>query len=175
MKEPNSLRTKPKELFHNHLVLFGSLLITIRITIGLSILPVLLLSGSFNINTIITKQSSLYNTIPLLPVCFIFFISILAETNRAPFDMPEAEAEIVAGYNLEYSSITFAIFFLGEYSNMLVMSSLLVVLFLGGWIPLLLFGPLISFILKLLCVTFLFILVRANFPRVRYDQLIIFN
>lgn len=105
----------------------------------------------------------------------VFFISIVAETNRAPFDLPEAEAEIVAGYNLEYSSIIFAFFFLGEYGNILLMSALFSILFLGGWLPVL---PFLSFIspelwlqLKTVSVCYMFILVRATLPRYRYDQL----
>jgi NADH-quinone oxidoreductase subunit H len=106
----------------------------------------------------------------LLPLAFIFLISILAETNRSPFDLPEAEAELVAGYNVEYSSIIFAMFFLGEYGNILLMSSLFVILFLGGWsfynvVPELIFS------LKISIIAFIFIFIRANVPRYRYDQL----
>ena len=107
----------------------------------------------------------------------VFFISALAETNRAPFDLPEAEAELVSGYNVEYSSMTFAMFFLGEYANMILMSGMTVVLFLGGWLPpfdmhpfTIVPGP-IWFVLKIMAVLFLFLWVRATFPRYRYDQL----
>jgi len=96
---------------------------------GLTVLPVILCSGTFNLTNMVIKQQNIWYCLPLLPLAFIFLISILAETNRAPFDLPEAEAEIVAGYNIEYSSITFALFFLGEYSNMLLMSSLYIILF----------------------------------------------
>jgi NADH-quinone oxidoreductase subunit H len=105
-------------------------------------------------------------------------VSILAETNRAPFDLPEAEAEIVAGYNVEYSSITFALFFLGEYSNILLMSSLYIILFWGGWLPILhiSFIPFeLWFAFKITIIVFIFILIRANYPRVRYDQLMDFG
>ena len=113
----------------------------------------------------------------MFPIFIIFFVSVLAETNRAPFDLPEAEAELVSGYNVEYSAMTFALFFLGEYANMILMSALTVVLFLGGWlapidhaaftwIP----GP-FWFVLKTILVLFAFLWVRATFPRYRYDQL----
>jgi NADH-quinone oxidoreductase subunit H len=107
----------------------------------------------------------------------VFFISILAETNRHPFDLPEAEAELVSGYNVEYSSMAFALFFLGEYANMILMSAIAVILFLGGWLPpfnieaLTFIPPLLWFVLKVLFILFLFIWVRAAFPRYRYDQL----
>jgi len=107
--------------------------ISYEVSISLILIPIILLSGSFNINTIIQIQmDTIIYLYPLLPLSIIFFISILAETNRAPFDLPEAEAELVAGYNVEYSGITFAAFFLGEYSNILIMSSLFVIFFLGS-------------------------------------------
>ena len=114
---------------------------------------------------------------PLFPLLFLFFISCLAETNRAPFDLPEAEAELVAGYNVEYSSMGFALFFLGEYGNMIVMSSLCSLFFLGGWLPpanwlvFLWLPPIFWFGLKTILFLFLFVWVRAAFPRYRYDQL----
>jgi NADH-quinone oxidoreductase subunit H len=99
---------------------------------GLLIMPVLLCSGSANLTTIVEMQSAVFFFIPLLPSFFLFFISILAETNRVPFDLPEAESELVSGYNVEYSSVTFVFFFLAEYSNIILMCSLLVLLFFGG-------------------------------------------
>jgi len=112
---------------------------------------------------------------PLLPCAVMFFISMLAETNRAPFDLPEAEAELVAGYNVEYSSIIFAMFFLGEYSNMLLMATVIVLFFFGGWLAPLHFLNFIPgsifFSFKIVFFCYLFILVRAAFPRYRYDQL----
>ena len=109
-------------------------MISYEVALGLIILPVVLCAGSFNLTDIVISQTNLWFIFPLFPLAVIFFISSLAETNRAPFDLPEAEAELVAGYNVEYSSITFAMFFLGEYSNMLIMSSLNTLLFLGGWL-----------------------------------------
>lgn len=110
-------------------------MISYEIAMGFSLLGVCLCSGSLNLSDIVATQAYVtgWFVLPLLPLCVVFFISILAETNRAPFDLPEAEAELVSGYNTEYSSITFALFFLGEYSNMLLMSSLWVSLFWGGW------------------------------------------
>jgi NADH:ubiquinone oxidoreductase subunit H len=122
-------------------------------------------------------QKQIWFGIPLFPVLVMFFISCLAETNRAPFDLPEAEAELVAGYNVEYSSMGFALFFLGEYANMILMSSLCTLLFLGGWLPILDFPILnripgsIWFSIKVILFLFLYIWVRAAFPRYRYDQL----
>lgn len=108
-------------------------MISYEVSIGLTILPVILLSGSLNFTEIVQSQArTVWFFLPLLPCALIFFVSMLAETNRAPFDLPEAEAELVAGYNVEYSSIIFAMFFLGEYSNMLIMAALITVLFFGG-------------------------------------------
>jgi len=107
-------------------------MISYEVALGLIILPAVLCASSFNLTDMVLAQRSLWFIFPLLPLAVIFFISSLAETNRAPFDLPEAEAELVAGYNVEYSSITFAMFFLGEYSNMLIMCSLNSILFLGG-------------------------------------------
>jgi NADH-quinone oxidoreductase subunit H len=152
-------------------------MISYEVSIGLTILPVILLAGSSNLTEIVLAQErTVWFVAPLLPSALIFFVSMLAETNRAPFDLPEAEAELVAGYNVEYSSIIFAMFFLGEYSNMLLMSAISVVLFWGGWLPAFQF---ISFFVsdqlwmafKIVIVCFLFVLVRATFPRYRYDQL----
>jgi len=110
-------------------------MISYEVSMGLTILPVIICSGTYNLTDMVVKQSYIWYCFPLFPLACVFLISILAETNRAPFDLPEAEAEIVAGYNVEYSSITFALFFLGEYSNMLLMSALYTILFLGGWLP----------------------------------------
>jgi len=152
-------------------------MISYEVSIGLLIMPVLALSGSLNLTAIVLGQDFLFNCWPFMCSFVLFFICILAETNRLPFDLPEAESELVSGYNVEYSALTFALFFLAEYSYMILMSSLLVILFLGGWLPLLNFF-LISwlpgwfwFFLKLIFILFCFIWVRATLPRYRYDQL----
>lgn len=148
-------------------------MISYEVSIGSVIVIFALLTNSLNLLEIIYFQENI-NLFAwfLLPINLIFFISIVAETNRAPFDLPEAEAEIVAGYNLEYSSFTFALFFLGEYSNIILMSALYVLLFWGGWLPLFLFSaPIFWFTFKILCCCFIFILIRTTFPRYRYDQL----
>jgi NADH-quinone oxidoreductase subunit H len=144
-------------------------MISYEVSLSLILIIVLMNSMSLNLNDIILSQNYMWNFIYLFPFFCIFFVSALAETNRPPFDLPEAEAELVAGYNVEYASAGFALFFIGEYSNIMLMSSLLVVLFFGGWtfpfIVLFLFG------LKVLFFLFSFIWVRASFPRYRYDQL----
>jgi NADH-quinone oxidoreductase subunit H len=154
-------------------------MISYEVSIGLVIITVLLSVGSLNLTDIVMKQSLMpwYIQVLMLPMAVIFFISILAETNRLPFDLPEAEAELVAGYNVEYSSMPFALFFLGEYANMILTSAMMTILFLGGWLPpfgieFLNFipGPL-WFVAKIAFVLFCFIWVRASFPRYRYDQL----
>ncbi|MDC0033899.1 NADH-quinone oxidoreductase subunit NuoH [Alphaproteobacteria bacterium] len=152
-------------------------MVSYEVSIGFVIITVLLCVGSLNLTDIVEAQRRIWFCIPLLPMFVIFFISGLAETNRAPFDLPEAEAELVSGYNVEYSSMTFALFFLGEYANMILMSAMITVLFLGGWLPpvdMSLFnwipGP-IWFALKIAFVLFCFLWVRATFPRYRYDQL----
>ena len=150
-------------------------MISYEIAISLCILPVVIITGSLNLTNIVFFQSlNGWNVFILFPVVIMLFISILAETNRAPFDLPEAEAEIVAGYNLEYSGFLFAMFFLGEYGNMILMSALMVILFFGGWSTFIefdfLFGELV-FAFKTVAVAFLFILVRAILPRYRFDQL----
>jgi len=148
-------------------------MISYEVSIGLIIIPILILSGSSNLIDIVFIQSkSVWYCFPLLPLCFIFFISILAETNRSPFDLPEAEAELVAGYNVEYSSIIFAMFFLGEYGNILLMAALYIIFFFGGW-DFYGFDSELIFSLKVVLVVFLFIFVRANLPRYRFDQLMI--
>merc|ERR1711959_443879 len=110
-------------------------MVSYEVSLGLIIISVLLCAGSLNLSQIVLSQESIWYIIPLFPVFLMFFISALAETNRAPFDLPEAEAELVAGYNVEYSAMGFALFFLGEYANILMMCALCSVLFLGGWLP----------------------------------------
>jgi NADH-quinone oxidoreductase subunit H len=145
-------------------------MISYEISLGFIFLTIILITESANLFDIYLSQKNCINFFPLFPLCLVFFISILAETNRAPFDLPEAEAEIVAGYNIEYSGILFALFFLGEYSNMFIMSCLFVNLFFGG-LPLTAPYLIAYFIIKVLGVCSLFIIVRAVLPRVRYDQL----
>jgi NADH-quinone oxidoreductase subunit H len=138
-----------------------------------------LTTGSLNLIEIVNAQKNmpLHMDLLLFPMFVVFFISILAETNRHPFDLPEAESELVAGYNVEYSSMPFALFFLGEYANMILMSSFAALLFMGGWLPpfqlaFLDFLPgAIWFILKVMFCLFIFIWIRASIPRFRYDQL----
>lgn len=154
-------------------------MISYEVSIGLVIITVLLCVGSLNITDIVIKQQHMpwYIQLLMLPMAVVFFISILAETNRLPFDLPEAEAELVAGYNVEYSSMPFALFFLGEYANMILTSAMMVILFLGGWLPpfglefLNIIPGFIWFILKICFILFCFLWVRATFPRYRYDQL----
>ena len=152
-------------------------MVSYEVSIGFVIITVLLCVGSLNLNDVIEAQRGLWFCIPLLPMFVIFFVSGLAETNRAPFDLPEAEAELVSGYNVEYSSMTFALFFLGEYANMILMSAMTVILFLGGWLPPIDIAPFnwipgpVWFAFKISAVLFCFLWVRATFPRYRYDQL----
>ena len=152
-------------------------MVSYEISIGFVIITVLLCVGSLNLSEIVLAQKTVWYFIPLFPMCVIFFISGLAETNRLPFDLPEAEAELVSGYNVEYSSMTFALFFLGEYANMILMSAMLAILFLGGWLPPFDMAPFnwipgpIWFAAKVAFVLFGFLWVRATFPRYRYDQL----
>jgi NADH-quinone oxidoreductase subunit H len=150
-------------------------MISYEVSIGLILISVLLLGGSLNFVEMVLFQEYIWLVYPLYPLFVMFFISALAETNRPPFDLPEAEAELVAGYNVEYSASAFALFFLGEYANIILMSSLTVILFFGGWlVPGILTGILPeSFLLliKISFIIFLFIWVRAAFPRYRYDQL----
>jgi NADH-quinone oxidoreductase subunit H len=152
-------------------------MVSYEVSIGFVMIAVLVCVGSLNLSDIVRAQEGLWFVIPLFPMFVIFFISGLAETNRAPFDLPEAEAELVAGYNVEYSAMTFALFFLGEYANMILMSAMTSVLFLGGWLPLIdvepfnwIPGPL-WLIAKICFCLFVFLWVRATFPRFRYDQL----
>lgn len=152
-------------------------MVSYEVSIGLVIITVLLCVGSLNLSKIIEAQKTVWFCIPLFPMFIIFFISALAETNRAPFDLPEGESELSGGFNVEYSSMTFALFFLGEYINMILMSGMTSVLFLGGWLPPLDIAPLnwipgpLWFIAKICFVLFCFIWVRATLPRYRYDQL----
>ena len=152
-------------------------MVSYEVSIGVIIINVLLCVGSLNLTDIVLAQESLWFIIPLFPMFVIFFVSALAETNRHPFDLPEAEAELVAGYQVEYSAVPFVLFFLGEYANMILMSAMTAVLFLGGWLPPFDIAPFnwipgpIWFILKIIFLLFLFIWVRATFPRYRYDQL----
>ena len=152
-------------------------MVSYEVSLGLILITVLLCVGSLNLSEIVNAQQTVWFGLPLFPLMLLFFISCLAETNRAPFDLPEAEAELVAGYNVEYSSMGFALFFLGEYANMIVMSSLCAIMFLGGWLPplnlsILYWAP-SGFWLGVKVVFFLFgfVWVRAAFPRYRYDQL----
>ena len=152
-------------------------MVSYEIAIGLIIINVLIMAGSLNLSEIVRAQTGLWYVIPQFPMFILFLISMLAETNRHPFDLPEDEATLVTGYNVEYSSMAFALFFLGEYANMILMSAICSVLFLGGWLPpfgffpfTLIPGP-IWFILKICFVLFIFIWARATLPRYRYDQL----
>ena len=152
-------------------------MVSYEVSIGFVIITVLLCVGSLNLSAIVEAQKTVWFAIPLLPMFVIFFVSALAETNRAPFDLPEGESELVAGYFVEYSSMTFALFFLGEYANMILMSGMTAVLFLGGWLPPVDIAPFnwipgpIWFFIKISLVLFCFLWVRATFPRYRYDQL----
>ncbi len=152
-------------------------MVSYEISIGFVIVTVLLCVGSLNLTEVVRAQKDLWFAVPLLPMFVIFFVSGLAETNRAPFDLPEAEAELVAGFNVEYSSMPFALFFLGEYANMILMSAMTTILFLGGWLPPIDVAPFnwipgpIWFGAKIAMVLFFFLWVRATFPRYRYDQL----
>nr|YP_009589039.1 NADH dehydrogenase subunit 1 [Corallina ferreyrae]QBL75555.1 NADH dehydrogenase subunit 1 [Corallina ferreyrae] len=152
-------------------------MVSYEVSLGLILINVLLCAGSLNFSEIILAQKSIWYVVPLFPAFFMFYISILAETNRAPFDLPEAEAELVAGYNVEYSAMGFALFFLGEYANIILMCSLATALFLGGWLPLFNFLPFywippsIWFAVKATFLLFTFIWVRSSLPRYRYDQL----
>jgi NADH-quinone oxidoreductase subunit H len=152
-------------------------MVSYEVSIGLIIISVLLCAGSLNLSKVIAAQEYIWYIIPLFPIFIMFFISALAETNRAPFDLPEAEAELVAGYFVEYSAMGFALFFLGEYANILMMCALCSIFFLGGWLPLfpiipftLIPGPL-WFGIKIAFMVFVFVWVRAAYPRYRYDQL----
>ena len=152
-------------------------MISYEVSIGFIIINVCICAGSFNLSSIISAQKNTWFIIPLLPMFIIFCVSMLAETNRHPFDLPEAEAELVSGYNVEYSAMTFALFFLGEYANMLLMSAFVSILFLGGWWPFINLSFLnivpnsLWFSLKIALGVIFFIVTRATLPRYRYDQL----
>jgi NADH-quinone oxidoreductase subunit H len=152
-------------------------MVSYEVSMGFVIVCVLVCVGSLNLNDIVLAQRHIWFAIPLLPVFVIFFVSGLAETNRAPFDLAEGESEIVAGFFVEYSAMSFALFFLGEYANMILISAMTTVLFLGGWLSPLPFAPftwlpgVFWFILKLFVCLFVFLWVRATLPRYRYDQL----
>jgi NADH-quinone oxidoreductase subunit H len=152
-------------------------MVSYEVSMGFVIVTVLMCVGSLNLTEIVRAQETVWFFIPLFPMFVIFFISTLAETNRAPFDLPEGESELVAGFFVEYSSMSFALFFLGEYASMILMSALTSILFLGGWLPPVATEPFtwipgpVWFALKIALVLFVFIWVRATFPRFRYDQL----
>lgn len=152
-------------------------MVSYEVSIGLVIITVLLCVGSLNLSKIVEAQSTVWFAVPLFPMFIIFFISALAETNRAPFDLPEGESELVAGFMVEYGSFPYALFFLGEYANMILMSGMTSILFLGGWLPPLDIAPFnwipgpVWFAAKIAFCLFVFIWVRATVPRFRYDQL----
>jgi|TARA_R110002072_G_scaffold28235_5_gene90863 NADH-quinone oxidoreductase subunit H len=152
-------------------------MVSYEVSMGFVVISVVLNVGSLNLTDIVEAQRTVWFALPLLPMFVVFFVSILAETNRAPFDLPESESELVAGFFVEYSSMSFALFFLGEYANMILMSGITTILFLGGWLPIVDIAPFnwipgpIWFIIKVLAILFCFLWVRATFPRFRYDQL----
>jgi len=166
-------------------------MVSYEVSLGLILINLVVCVKSLNLTQIVAFQEEIWFIIPFFPLFILFFISGLAETNRTPFDLPEAEGELVAGYNVEYSSISFALFFIGEYANIILFSTMIVLLFLGGWNDslisvilcnlfiidifyekdsLFLLGTLL-FIVKIILILFCFIWVRASFPRYRYDQL----
>lgn len=152
-------------------------MISYEVSIGFILVCVLLYAGSLNLSDIVFAQQKRWFVLPLFPLFIMFFISSLAETNRAPFDLPEAEGELVGGYNVEYASFPYALFYLGEYANMILMSAMATILFLGGWHPILNVSFLqfipdpCWFLVKVSFMLFLFLWVRATMPRYRYDQL----
>ena len=155
----------------------ASQMVSYEVSMGLVIVCVLLCAGSLNLSEIVLADRPAWMQVLLFPMLIVFLVSILAETNRAPFDLPEGESEITGGFMVEYSAMAFALFFLGEYANMILMSAMTVVLFLGGWLPpfgieaLAVVPGVIWFVLKTLLVMFFFLWSRATFPRYRYDQL----
>lgn len=152
-------------------------MISYEVSMGFVLVSVLLCAGSMNLTEIVKAQETVWFMWPLFPVFIIFFVSTFAETNRAPFDLPEGETELAGGYNVEYSSMPFALFFLGEYANMILMCGMTTILFMGGWLPLIDMEPFnwipgpIWFGLKISFLLFVFIWVRGTVPRYRYDQL----
>jgi NADH-quinone oxidoreductase subunit H len=152
-------------------------MISYEVSMGFVIITVVLCAGSLNLSDIVEAQRKVWFVVPLLPMAVVFFVSTVAETNRHPFDLPEAEAELVTGYNVEYSAMPFALFFLGEYGNMILMSAMTTILFLGGWLPPVDAAPFtwipgpVWFALKIAFCLFVFVWIRATFPRYRYDQL----
>ena len=152
-------------------------MVSYEVSMGFVMVTVLLCAGSLNLTAIVRAQERVWFFIPLFPMFIVFFISTLAETNRAPFDLPEGESEIVGGFHVEYGAMTFGLFFLGEYANMILMSAMTTILFLGGWLSPIPFAPFtwvpgpLWFIAKICAVLFMFVWVRATFPRFRYDQL----
>ncbi len=152
-------------------------MVSYEVSMGFVMVTVLLCAGSLNLTEIVRAQEHVWFFIPLFPMFIVFFISTLAETNRAPFDLPEGESEIVGGFHVEYGAMTFGLFFLGEYANMILMSAMTTILFLGGWLSPIPFAPFtwvpgpLWFIAKICAVLFMFVWVRATFPRFRYDQL----
>ncbi|MBU0860055.1 MAG: NADH-quinone oxidoreductase subunit NuoH [Alphaproteobacteria bacterium] len=155
----------------------ASQMVSYEVSMGLVIVTVLLCAGTLNLSEIVLADRPFWMQLLLFPMLIVFLISILAETNRAPFDLPEGESELSGGFMVEYSAMAFALFFLGEYANMILMSAMTAVLFLGGWLPpfgieaLAVIPGTIWFVLKVCAVLFFFIWARATFPRYRYDQL----
>ncbi len=152
-------------------------MVSYEVSMGFVLVTVLLCAGSLNLTEIVRAQAGLWFFIPLFPMFVVFFVSALAETNRAPFDLPEGESELVAGFFVEYSTMGFTLFFLGEYANIVLMSAMTTILFMGGWHPPLHVEPftwipgVVWFLLKVVFFVFVFVWVRATFPRYRYDQL----
>lgn len=155
----------------------ASQMVSYEVSMGLVIVTVILCTGSLNLTDIILAERPVWVQVMLFPMLIVFLVSILAECNRAPFDLPEGESEITGGFMVEYSAMTFALFFLGEYTNMILMSAMTTVLFLGGWLPpfgveaLAVVPGFIWFVLKTFLIMFFFLWSRATFPRYRYDQL----
>ena len=152
-------------------------MVSYEVSMGFVIITVVLCVGSLNLTDIVLAQQTVWFCVPLFPMFVIFLISTLAETNRSPFDLPEGESELVAGFFVEYSSMSFALFFMGEYANMILMSAMTTILFLGGWLPIVDIAPFnwipgpVWFAAKIALCLFVFLWVRATFPRYRYDQL----
>lgn len=144
-------------------------MISYEVSLGLLLINIFLFVGSFNLIELVYFQQSIWFCFPFLPIFIMYFITCLAETNRSPFDLPEAEAELVSGYNVEYSAISFAFFFIAEYSNIILMCFLVSLMFLGGWF--FFFSNFIFLVFKVLFLLYLFVFVRAILPRYRYDQL----